>query len=142
MGRPRQYNPADFVDDLCAHLAKGLPMAEWSRVDGNPSLDVVETWQKKDDDVARRIAHAREVGGDAIAADALRIADDTSGDTLRDRLRVETRLKLLAKWHPKRYGDRQQVEHSGKVELPAMDDREAATRLAALLREAQRQQGG
>lgn len=26
---------------------------------------------------------------------------------------VETRLKLLAKWHPKRYGDK--IEHSGTV---------------------------
>ena len=117
MGRKRQYDPADFVDDLCDHLTKGLPMAEWSRIPGNPSLDVVETWQQKDREIERSIAHAREVGGDMIAADALRIADDTSGDPVRDRLRVETRLKLLAKWHPKRYGDRQQVEHSGGVSL-------------------------
>lgn len=113
----RRYDPAAFLDDLCDHLSKGLPMAEWSRRKGNPSLDVVEDWCKADESIARSIAHAREVGGDAIAADALRIADDTTGDTLRDRLRVETRLKLLAKWHPKRYGDRQQLEHSGGVSI-------------------------
>lgn len=34
--------------------------------------------------------------------------------------RAEQRLKLLAKWSPKRYGDRQQIEHSGKVSLESL----------------------
>jgi len=40
------------------------------------------------------------------------------------KLQIETRLKLLAKWDPKRYGDLQKVEHSGSVDV-------AATLLAA-----------
>jgi hypothetical protein len=31
---------------------------------------------------------------------------DSSGDVQRDKLIIETDLKLLAKWDPKRYGDR------------------------------------
>ena len=31
--------------------------------------------------------------------------------------RVEQRLKLLAKWDPKRYGDRMNVEHNVSEEL-------------------------
>ena len=31
----------------------------------------------------------------------------------RSKLRVETRLKLLAKWDPKRYGDKITQEHVG-----------------------------
>jgi hypothetical protein len=64
-------------------------------------------------------ARAREEGFDTIAADCLHIADNTAQDTIssergdvansewiaRSRLRVDTRLKLLAKWDPKRYGD-------------------------------------
>ena len=60
--------------------------------------------------------------------DALHIADDNSQDTRygadgkempdsewisRSKLRVETRLKLLAKWDPKRYGDKITAEHTG-----------------------------
>lgn len=33
------------------------------------------------------------------------------------KLKVDTRLKLLACWDPKRYGSRVEVEHSGKLEL-------------------------
>ena len=60
-----------------------------------------------DEEIARQIARARSDGYDTIAVDALKIADDRKGDVPRDKLRVETRLKLLAKWDPKRYGDRQ-----------------------------------
>ena len=39
----------------------------------------------------------------------------TVRDHNRDRLRVDTRLKLLAKWCPKRYGDKLDVEDSGNL---------------------------
>lgn len=117
MGRPVKYKPEDYLTSLCVALIDGTPLAVWSRKPGNPSPDVVEDWMANDPEVERAIARARELGGDAIAAEALAIADDKEGDPVRDRLRVETRLKLLAKWHPKRYGDRQQVEHSGGVRL-------------------------
>ena len=37
--------------------------------------------------------------------DCLTIADNTEEDPASRRVRVETRLKLLAKWCPRRYGD-------------------------------------
>lgn len=33
------------------------------------------------------------------------------------KLQIETRLKLLAKWDPKRYGDRLDLNHSGQLTL-------------------------
>jgi hypothetical protein len=33
------------------------------------------------------------------------------------RLQVDTRLKLLAKWNPKKYGDRQQLDHGGNISI-------------------------
>lgn len=79
-------------------------------------------------EVSAAIAGAREAGFDRIALDALAIADNTEQDTIltdkgseipnsewisRSKLRVETRLKLLAKWDPKRYGERMAQEISG-----------------------------
>ena len=43
----------------------------------------------------------------------LEIADDREEDPASRRVRIETRLKLLAKWDPKRYGDRLQAELTG-----------------------------
>jgi hypothetical protein len=81
-------------------------------------------------EVSSAIARARDAGFDKIALDALRIADTPifgeeitesedgmqvkKSDMLGHRkLQVETRLKLLAKWDPKRYGERMAQEISG-----------------------------
>lgn len=81
-----------------------------------PHLSTVYDWCAKDSDLSRRVARARDDGGDAIADDALRIADDRDDDPASRRVRVETRLKLLACWHPKRYGQRTTV--AGDAENP------------------------
>ena len=101
-------------------------MAQICRDAGMPHRSVVSDWAKAKPAVAAKIQTARDVGFDAIAQQALDIADDTTRDTLttergqeipdtewiaRSRLRVETRLKLLAKWCPKRYGEKLEVEH-------------------------------
>lgn len=120
MGRP-----SDFTDELATEigdrLAKGEPLAAICRDDHMPSDRTVRNWMEKDAAFSSAIARAREVGFDAIAAECLEIADETAFDTKkgpndadicnsewisRSRLRVETRLKLLAKWDPKRYGDK------------------------------------
>jgi hypothetical protein len=74
----------------------------------------------KDEDFVRRIARAREDGYDVIADQCMVLADLEPTDPLHvnwRRLQVETRLKLLAKWNPKKYGDRQTVDHAGGVTL-------------------------
>jgi hypothetical protein len=45
---------------------------------------------------------------------------DSSGDVQRDKLIVETDLKLLAKWNP-RYRDNHVVEHQGGVTMVMQD---------------------
>src|SRR5690606_9448739 len=80
---------------------------------GMPDPATVWRWAKADPEVSQAIAHARTLGFDAIAEETLAIADDKDGDVQRDRLRVETRLKLLAKWDPKRYGELLKQELSG-----------------------------
>lgn len=90
------------------------------------------------DDVFAAIARSREEGEDWLAAECLQIADTQSPGVIekheRDKdgnlvlterrtedmlhhrkLQIETRLKLLAKWNPKKYGD--QVNVTGHVTL-------------------------
>ena len=91
---------------------------------------------EKDKEFAARIAHARELGHDAIAEETLEIIDTEpefaeswsqfGGSKHRDsahatwlKNRVEQRMKLLAKWNPKKYGDKVGVEHSGSIALDA-----------------------
>lgn len=89
-----------------------------------PAVNTVGDWKYAHPEFGVNFARAREEGFDAIAADCLSIADEATHDTKegrngelipdsewisRSKLRVETRLKLLAKWCPKRYGER--LEH-------------------------------
>lgn len=85
-------------------------------------ISTMAWYQWCDADQALSIAHAqaRKKGFDAIAEDCVAIADKTppiSDNVQQSKLRVETRLKLLAKWDPKRYGERMNVDHSGSIDL-------------------------
>lgn len=84
--------------------------------------------------LSARFARAREDGHDAIAEETLQIADDGSNDWMekrnqngefvgytlngehvqRSKLRIETRLKLLAKWNPKKYGEKVELAGPGE----------------------------
>jgi hypothetical protein len=84
----------------------------------------VNRWTQERESFSIDFARARADGFDAIAAETVRIADDGQNDWMekndpenpgyalngehvqRSKLRIETRLKLLAKWDPKRYGER------------------------------------
>lgn len=113
----------ELADLLIEGVSEGIPLRELCRRHGI-GKSMVYQWRKDDPDFDGRFARAREEGFDAIAEEALEIADDgtndwekrnrddgTTEDVLnhehvqRSKLRIETRLKLLAKWDPKRYGD-------------------------------------
>lgn len=142
-GRPSKYTPA-IAEQICARLAKGEPLAVICRDEGMPADRTVRDWQEADEAFSAAIARARIDGFDALAAQCLEIADDDSRDweAVRDseghvtgvkvdgehvsraKLKIETRLKLLAKWDPKRYGDRLDVnaDMNLKVELVRFGD--------------------
>jgi hypothetical protein len=112
--------------DACRNLS--IPLRTiYSRISANPRF-------------AQMMDEARESGYDAIANECQRIADHAADDyfengklnkeaVMRSKLRVETRLKLLSKWHPKKYGEKLQVEQkTATVAIPVTDDPIAAQR--------------
>lgn len=108
------YDRAAITEAICARLAIGEPLAVICRGEGMPDPATVWDWQQADPVLAQAIAHARTLGFDAIASDCLDIVDNVHEDPASRRVRAETRLKLLAKWDPKRYGDKVAHEHAGK----------------------------
>ena len=120
VGRPPEPVPQDLANELVAWLAAGKPLRQWCRLDGKPDFHTVYLWLDKDEEFARRIARAREDGHDVIADECKELADTQPADQVEvawRRLQVETRLKLLAKWNPKKYGDKVGVDHTGGVNL-------------------------
>ena len=125
-GAPRKFDRAKVVPAICTRLATGEPMAVICR-DLKVPVRTVNDWRAQDPDIAAQFDEARDLGFDAIAHECLEIADDRSNDwtigerggrvldneaVQRSKLRIETRLKLLARWDPKRYGERQQLDHT------------------------------
>ena len=106
------YSHQTFAD-ICAKLSSGTPLAEICRADGMPSANTVRNWMEASENVSAAIARARLDGEDAIAADCLRIADESDYDPQHGKLRVWTRLELLKRWNPKKWGDRLSQEVTG-----------------------------
>jgi hypothetical protein len=124
----------ELADTLVEGLTNGIPLRQLCR-DHGISKSEVYRWFEDDPELQGRIARARVMGFDEIAEEALEIADtpiegveyttkadgsteEKRGDMLGHRkLQIETRLKLLAKWDPKRYGERLGLEHSGTVSI-------------------------
>lgn len=133
---PFTYTPEQREKAIAAvlqGLRAGTPLTVICAAEGMPCDNTVRDWAEADPELAAGIARARETGFDQIALEALAIADASENDTKRtadgrevadsewisrSKLRVETRLKLLAKWDPKRYGERQLIGSDPDNPLP------------------------
>jgi hypothetical protein len=123
MGRPpggTLYPAKEKIkEQLVAWISEGNTLKDFCRQDGMPSYRTIYDWQDDDEQFAARIAHARDIGHDSIAEECTTLADaeplavfDDAGNKRYDpgsiawrKMQIETRLKLLAKWNPKKYGD-------------------------------------
>ena len=120
------YKP-DVVDRICARLAEGVVLSEICRGDGMPERTTVYLWMKKYPILLNGSRKPGEAGYDAIAEGSPAdrghpiLGEETTDDgekvTVKKadaiqhrKLQVWTRLELLKKWDPKRYGDRSQVD--------------------------------
>jgi len=137
-GRPTKYTEA-LVDEICTRVSNGTPLREICREEGKPTWSTFYDWLRKDKELSARFAQARELGTDAIAEDLLgelyeepeRILSEggnriDQGYVSLVKARADIKLKLLAKWNPRRYGDRQilagdkdaplEFKHSGTLD--------------------------
>ena len=159
-GRPSKYSP-EIAKVICEQLSEGIPLRQICREnDGFPAWRTVYDWMAKDDalgaggvGLSASIARARDIGYDALAEECLLIADtpqfgqkqvmsdDGATTTIEDmlghrKLQIETRLKLLAKFHPTKYGDKIGV-HGVAGQPPVSTEDTGVTRLFELLRNAE-----
>lgn len=124
-GRPTLYNE-ETAALILAKLGEGTPLEEICRADDLPAARTVSDWKKAHASFSADFARARQIGFDAIAYRARQTArgkteadgGDSSGDVQRDKLIIDTDLKLLAKWDPKRYGEKVALVGGGDDDSP------------------------
>jgi hypothetical protein len=134
-GRPSLFTQP-IAEEICGRISRGETLSAICREANMPARATVHLWCDTHAEFGARFAQARELGFDWIAAECLEIANTpidgirtktgkdgveiTREDMLGHRkLQIETRLKLLAKWCPKRYGDRLDVNatHAGEIRI-------------------------
>ena len=132
-GRPTKKTP-DVLGEICRRVSLGETLVSICRDEHMPEWRTVYDWLEADEPFATAYARARDLGFEALAQDLLRIADTPlDGETTKlgvdehgnevvierkrkdmlghRRLMIETRMRLLAAWAPKKYGSRQTIEH-------------------------------
>jgi hypothetical protein len=150
LGKPTKYTP-EIARIICEQLSDGIPLRQICRENkGFPAWRTVYDWMGKDEALSAAIARARDIGYDAIAEECLLIADTVqygqkqvmtdqgTATTVEDmlghrKLQIETRLKLLAKFHPSKYGDKVGI-HGVAGAAPISTEDTSASRLFEIIK--------
>jgi len=137
-----------LTEEVLSRIALGETLASLGReLDFHPQSWA--DWMRADEGLAIAYQHARDVGADALAEEALALIDTTPervdgkidpGFVQWKRAQVDTRLKLLAKWNPKKYGDKQTVDVGNKEGETFKADSVDSVALTQALAEALRNQ--
>ena len=112
VGRPSAYTP-DVASVICAQIAEGVSLRRICLADEMPALSTVFNWLHAHPEFVEQYARAREQQAEHFADELVEIADDTTGDAQRDRLRVDTRKWIASKLKPRKFADTTKHEHSG-----------------------------
>lgn len=139
IGRPSDFSQ-EIAAEICDRLCAGESLRTICRDDHMPACSTVFVWLSKHEAFAEQYARARDVQADAIFEEILDIADDARNDWMerrgendagwqangehiqRSRLRVDARKWMAGKLAPKKYGEKAQVEVSGKDGGPVVTE--------------------
>ena len=116
----KRRSPA-IEDTIVDGISRGITLRELCR-DLNIGRTTVHGWMEEEA-FAARMARARALGFDALVDEMIEIADDGRNDWIkredaktdappmrnpenvaRSRLRIETRMRILSRWYPARFG--------------------------------------
>ena len=119
-GRPKIIDEkmADKILDL---MKEGKPLSRICDLDDMPNFSTV--WMKIRDDAefSKKYHEAREIGLDKSFENMLQECDIALADDPKKaplwKLYIDTKKWTLSKQLPKKYGDKQEIEHTGGVKV-------------------------
>lgn len=131
-GRPTKYNQeiADLICNEIMKSEKGI-FALSAENENFPAPSTIYLWLDQHKEFSECYARCKQAQQDRMAESILKIADDSSGDeamtangnrienrefTSRSKLRVETRMWLMERLAPKKYGKQTEKESDKPAE--------------------------
>lgn len=150
-GRPSGYTQ-EIADVICERLANGESLRRICESEDMPSLSMVMRWLGANAEFREQYARARELQAEFIFDQMAEIADDGTNDWMasnapdcegykfnsehvsRSKLRIDARKWMLAKMSPRKYGDKQQIDHvSSDGSMQPASPEEAMARIMGVL---------
>lgn len=148
MGRHSEFTQ-ESADAICDMLMDGQSLRAICLLKTMPDKGTVLRWLEAYPGFRVQYARAREIQADTLADEILLLSDKSrpgkkttlkadgtketvTGDMVeRTRLQIDARKWYASKLAPKKYGDRQQIEHSGSITTKTEDltDDQIAERL-------------
>ncbi|USD64220.1 hypothetical protein [Vibrio sp. SCSIO 43136] len=149
-GRPSSYTVWKGRA-ICIRLMMGESLRSICDRKYYPSKMSVLRWLQSNEEFRAQYTQAREVQQELLLDEMFEIADDASNDYMertgkdgecvgyqingeyvqRSRLRIDTRKWVMERMAPKKYGAKQQVEHSGSIS--SMPDEVLDDKIAKLI---------
>ena len=116
MGRPSSYTQ-ETADRICELLASGESLRRVCMLEGMPTRVTVMNWMDANPDFYAKYARARDIGLDE-RADQMQETIEQEPDVARARLQLDYGKWYLAKLAPKRYGEKLDLELTGRDGKP------------------------
>lgn len=125
VGRPTKYRES-VAKAICLRLMMGESLNKICKLDNYPKKTTVYRWIIEKPEFRDKYESAREMQQEHYLDEMLEIADDTSEDFVetekgvtfdrehvqRSKLRIESRRWIMERLAPKRYGQKQAIDHS------------------------------
>lgn len=134
IGRPRKFLNEDLKTKVLNHIANGFSIKKACKAEG---VDSAPFWTevRRDEEFLTQYREAKEAAAILYAEEALEIADESEADSFYDddgklvvnyehiqraKLRIEQRRWMASRLALRLYGDKQQMEVSGKDGAPIL----------------------
>jgi hypothetical protein len=119
-GRPSGYSQ-ELSEKIMERIAEGESLRTICLDDDMPCLRTVMDWLEKHLEFRSRCARAREMQGDLMDDLILTTANNCTPETAHaDKVKISAYQWRAMKLAPKKYGDRQEIEHSGALTVTSI----------------------
>ncbi len=133
-GRPTIYSE-ELAEEICKHIAGGKSLREYCREEGKPAMSTVCRWIVGKEEFWEQYAQAREAAGFAHADKMIHLAEMVGNAEIEPqaaKVMMDAYKWAAERMASKHHSPRQEVEHSGSLEVNKLSDEELAAKILEL----------